>query len=263
MKTILNLFLTALFFVSCASQKNGNAAEIVGNFYNNKIKVDTLTWNDTSRNRKIPVAFFNSKNADKKQKIVIFSHGYGGNKLGENLSYNYLTKALAANNYFVVSVQQELPTDPPLPMKGNLQELRRPSWETGADNILFVINQLRQLKPDLDFSHITLIGHSQGGDQSALFQKKYPNIVDKIITMDNRRMALPRTLHPKIYSLRASEFEADEGVIPTKEEQNKYKITIVIFPAKHSDMGGNQGTIAQKKQYIKTILTYLKDDQKD
>lgn len=259
MRTIILFSVLTLTLLSCKTNQNVNASEFVGNTYNSKIKLDSLTLWDSARNRKIPLAIYSSKSPKDNQEIVIFSHGYGGNKLGENLQYAYLTKALAAHNYYVVSVQQELPTDPPIPLTGNLQVVRRPSWEKGADNILFVINDLKLRNPNLNFSKITLIGHSQGGDMSALFQEKYPNMVNKIITMDNRRMALPRTNHPKIYSLRASEFEADHDVIPTLEEQKKLDIKIVYLDAKHSDMGGNQGTIQQKKEYIDLILSFLKD----
>ena len=245
--------------IGCTAQKIDNASEYVGNSYNSKIKLDTITYLDKSRNRKIPVATFQPIKKIIKRTLIIFSHGYGGNKLGENLRYNYLTKALAAKGNYVVSIQQELPSDPALPLTGNLQVERKPSWEKGADNIMYVIQELKLNSANVNFDDIVLIGHSQGGDMSALFQQKYPNIASKIITMDNRRMALPRTSNPKIYSLRASEFEADQGVIPTKQEQEKFNIKVITVDAKHSDMGGNQGTVQQKKLFIKIISSFLKD----
>jgi len=48
---------------------------------------------------------------------------------------------------------------------------------------------------------------------------KYPGVVDKIITLDNSRMPLPGTKHPKVFSLRSSDRPADEGVMPTAWEQ--------------------------------------------
>ena len=89
---------------------------------------------------------------------------------------------------------------------------------------MFVINQLKKSNPDLDFKHITLIGHSNGGDMTALFPQKYPGIIYKIITFDNRRMVLPRTTKPRVYSLRSSDQPADPGVLPTEAEQRKYKM---------------------------------------
>ena len=53
------------------------------------VKSDSLNFYDRSRNRLIPVALY-EPNTDKKitgQKIVIFSHGYGENRGGDNLVY--------------------------------------------------------------------------------------------------------------------------------------------------------------------------------
>lgn len=61
--------------------------------------------------------------------------------------------------------------------------------------------------------------------------------MDKIISLDNRRMELPRTKQPRIYSLRSSDQPADEGVLPTIEEQEKFGIKIIKLPNTiHNDM---------------------------
>lgn len=223
------------------------------------VKLDTLSLFDKQRNRQIPVAFFQKK-IDKKvknQKVVIFSHGYGQNKGGDYLAYSYLNEKLASEGYFVVSIQHELTSDELLPMTGIPQVVRRPFWDRGADNILFVIKQLKKLKPTLDFKHITLIGHSNGGDMTALFPQKHPNIVDKIITLDNRRMALPRT--SKVYSLRSSDQPADEGVLPSQEEQKNYSIKIIKLPNTiHNDMDDNAND-AQRKEITDYLLSFLKE----
>jgi hypothetical protein len=62
---------------------------------------------------------------------------------------------------------------------------------------------------------------------TALFPQKNPNIVEKIITLDNRRMTLPKLKRVKVYSLRSSDQPADEGVLPTEKETKKYKMKIV------------------------------------
>ncbi|GAB3509891.1 alpha/beta fold hydrolase [Spirosoma knui] len=223
------------------------------------IAFDTLTLFDKARNRQIPVAFYSPK-TDKKlanQRVVIFSHGYGQNKGGDYVAYSYLTKYLASKGYFVASVQHELPTDSLMPSTGIPQVVRRPFWDRGTDNILFVINELKKSKPNLDFRHITLIGHSNGGDMTALFPQKYPNVVDKIITLDNRRMALPRTKVPKVLSLRSSDQPADEGVLPTTNEQKQYGITIIKLPDTiHNDMD-NHASAAQRKEINDYVLAFL------
>jgi predicted esterase len=225
------------------------------------VSLDTLKLYDKVRQREIPIAIYQPK-SDKKQrnqKIIIFSHGYGQNKGGDYLAYSYLTDFLASKGYFVASIQHELPTDSLLPVTGIPQVVRRPCWERGADNILFVINELKKTNPELDFTHITLIGHSNGGDMTALFPQKYPNIVDKIITLDNRRMALPRTNNPKIYSLRSSDQTADEGILPTGEEQKKFGMEIIKLPNTiHNEMDDNAND-KQRKEIRNYIITFLNE----
>ena len=247
------LIFTLVFITSCLTKIN--AGEIYSSL---KVRFDTFKLVDKARQREIPVAIYRPKNKkDHNRKIIIFSHGYGHNRGGSNLDYSYLTSYLAEKGYFVISIQHELSTDSLLPLTGNPQVLRRPFWERGADNILFVINELKSTNPELDFKHITLIGHSNGGDMTALFPQKYPGIADKIITLDNRRMMLPVTYHPKVYSLRSSDQVADEGVLPTSEDQRKFGIKIIRLPNTiHNDMADN-ATNVQRDEIRKYILTFL------
>jgi predicted peptidase len=192
------------------------------------VHLDTLKLFDSTRNREIPIAIFQPDSSIPliDQKLIVFSHGYGQNKGGDYLEYSYLTNYLASQGYFVVSIQHELSTDSLLPLIGIPQIVRRPFWDRGAENIFFVINELKKSTPELDFKNITLIGHSNGGDMTALFPQKYPNIVNKIVTLDNRRMAFPQMKAVKVYSLRSSDQQADEGVLPSAEAQKKFRMTI-------------------------------------
>lgn len=223
-------------------------------------KLDTLKLFDSTRNREIPIAIYKqTSNVSGKQKIIILSHGYGQNKGGDYLTYSYLTEFLASKGYFVVSIQHELATDSLLPLIGTPQIVRRPFWERGADNIFFVINALKKSNPDLDFKHITLIGHSNGGDMTALFPQKHPNIVQKIITLDNRRMTLPKTKKVKVYSLRSSDQPADEGVLPNEKDIQKYGIKIIkLENTTHNEMDDNANP-GQRKEMQKYIFTFIND----
>lgn len=226
-----------------------------------EVKLDTMIWFDKSRNRQIPVAIYSSKATKRmeKQKLVIVNHGYGQNKGGDYLAYSYLTNFLASKGFYVVSIQHELSSDNLIPLTGIPQIVRRPFWERGADNILFVINELKNSKTNLDLTHITLIGHSNGGDMVALFPSKYPKIVDKIITLDNRRMALPKFHQTKVYSLRSSDQPADEGVLPTTSEQKEFGMKIIKLPNTiHNDMDDN-ATTEQRKEINDYILNFLYD----
>jgi predicted esterase len=249
------LFCTAL--LSCSALSKFSRKENT----TFSVNLDTLKLFDVARNREIPIAIFKpiSSKLLKPQKLVVFSHGYGQNKGGDYLEYSYLTNYLASKGYFVVSIQHELATDSLLPLTGIPQIVRLPFWERGAENILFVINELKKSHSDLDFENITLIGHSNGGDMTALFPKKYPNVVNKIITLDNRRMALPLSKDVKIYSLRSSDQPADDGVLPSAEEQKKCRMTILKLPNTiHNNMDDNANEI-QRTEIRNYILSFLKD----
>jgi predicted esterase len=249
--------LVCFLLLCCATNKNLTIEK-----FNNQefeIKSDSANWLDSSRNRLIPVAFYFPIVNDKisNQQLVIISHGYGENKPFANKSYSYLTEKLASKGYYVVSIQHELPTDDLLPLTGIPQIVRRSNWERGAENILFVLNELKKIKPELDFKHVNLIGHSNGGDMTVLFAHKYPKLVDKIISLDNRRMELPRTSQPKIYSLRSSDQPADEGVLPTVAEQEKFGIKIIKLPNTiHNDMN-DSGNKRQKREINAYVLGFL------
>ena len=247
----LYLILVLLgLLASCSSNKNIPKNQAFG------FQFDTLNLMDKSRNRIIPIAVYTSKTEGKKP-VIIVSHGYGENKGGAYLGYSYLTENLANKGFYVVSIQHELPTDSLIPKSGIPQIVRRPFWDRGADNILFVIEHLKKSHPELDFKHITLIGHSNGGDMTALFPQKYPNIVSKIITLDNRRMALPRTTNPNVYSLRSSDQPADKDVLPTDEEQQKFKIKIIKLPNTIHNNMDDRGNDAQRTEINDYVLSFL------
>lgn len=244
-----------LLSMNCSTKKGINLNQ------NQPVKGDTVTLLDKNRNRKIPVAYFSPKIIPKnsRQQVVIFNHGYGQNKGGDYLIYSYLTEKLASKGYFVVSIQHELPTDELLPTEGNLQAIRMPFWERGVENILFVLNELKNTKPKLDFKHITIIGHSNGGDMTALFANKYPDLVYKIITMDNRRMYLPKTSIPKVYTLRSNDYPADKDVLPTEEEAKKFNITVQPTNINHGRMD-DKASQEERKILNDYVLQYLQEN---
>jgi pimeloyl-ACP methyl ester carboxylesterase len=151
-----------------------------------------------------------------------------------------------------------LPTDELLPMDGNLQITRRSNWERGAENILFVLKKMKEIKPDLDYQRLTLIGHSNGADMTVLFAHKHPELAYKIISMDNRRMPLPRISKPKVYTLRSNDFPADEQVLPTIDEQIKYGIVLQQTQINHSSMD-DDATTTERKIMNDFIEKYLNE----
>jgi predicted esterase len=254
----LSIVLILLILTSCGSSKS-NTYQIPK--FAKKHQILDEEWLDSTRNRLVPVAFYLPKNKETytNAPIVIISHGYNRNLPGTNKAYSYFAENLALQNYFVVSIQHELPTDDELPMTGNVQETRKPFWERGAENIGFVIKTLKAKYPQLDYNKIILLGHSNGGDMSVLFTVKNPNLVYKLITLDHRRMVIPRVKSPQIMSLRSSDQLADDGVLPSEDEQINLGIKIVKLPTTiHNEM--NDGaTEEQKKEMWNYILTFIKE----
>lgn len=214
---------------------------------------------DNSRNRVIPIAVYQPQKETSKTKVIIFSHGYDENKNSKsNQTYSYLTRFLSQKGFYVISVQHELSDDPLLAMDGNFMQTRMPNWERGVGNILFTIQEFKKLKPQLNWSELILIGHSNGGDMTMLFAAKYPQLINKAISMDHRRMVMPRIRKPQLYTLRGSDYDADAGVLPTKQEQEEFRMRVVkLNGVTHSNMGEN-GTKEQHNLINQYIYTFVK-----
>ena len=111
--------------------------------------------------------------------------------------------------------------------------LRMPFWRTGVANLLFVRATLKRDYPQYDWDHLTLVGHSHGGDVSALLAQEQPALVTALVTLDNRRYPLPRTASPRVLSIRAgNDIPADPGVIPDAAAQAEVGMQVV------TDQGG-------------------------
>lgn len=220
--------------------------------------VFTTCLYDSGRNRPIPIAIYQPEHLAEHSRVIIFNHGYDGNKnIHSNQTYSSLIQPLSAKGYYVICIQHELPNDPLLAMEGDFMTTRMPNWQRGVENILFTLCEFKKLKPELDWNDLVMMGHSNGGDMTMLFATQYPNMLAKAISMDHRRMIMPRTNHPLIYTLRGSDYDADKGVIPTAEEQEKYHITVVqLNGINHSDMG-NKGKAEQHKVMLDYIYDFL------
>lgn len=214
---------------------------------------------DSTRNRPIPIAVYQPKKVAKQTKVVIFNHGYDGNIISNsNRTYYYLTRFLSEKGYYVISIQHELPNDPLLAMEGDFMQTRMPNWERGVENILATINEFKKFKPELDWKNLVVIGHSNGGDMAMLLAQKHPDLIAKSISLDHRRMIIPRVSNPQIYTLRGCNYEADPHVIPTNEEQKKYNIIVrKLDGITHSDIG-HRGSKEQHELINKYIYDFLR-----
>jgi predicted dienelactone hydrolase len=221
------------------------------------VRMKELQVVDAARTRPIDVAVYEPIGKATKGKVAVINPGYEPGGEGTHRGYAYIANMLATNGYLVLVIRHDLPTDPPIPREGNLQVLRRPFWETGVRNMQYVLQELEADYKQYNFKRITVIGHSNGGDIGAMYASDYAPRVSHLVTLDNRRHALPRTSNPKVLSLRSSDQPADTGVVPTKEEQMKYDIQIVQLNTIHNEMG-DRGTAAQQEEingYIKKFLS--------
>lgn len=246
-KVLLIAWLASISLVQAPAQTQARDEKAV--------KIKTLSLVDETRKRPVPVVVYTDATQPVRgPKLAIISHAYGG----KNTDYGFVANYLATHGYYVASIQHEIPGDEPLPKTGNPYETRKPSWERGVQNILFVIAELKKKRPDLDVGSLLLVGHSHGGDTSMLFAQEHPELVDTVISLDNRRMPFPRIAKPRLFSLRSSDQPADDGVLPTPDEQAKLGIKVIKLPATiHNDMWDG-GTAEQKAEIIRYIDEFLK-----
>lgn len=260
--------LTFLFFLICFSAHDfanttettfDNLSEVSNK--NQFITTKLIKLYDKKRNRLIPInLYINTKTQGKanagilKMPVVIINHGY----TVKNTEYSFLANALAAQGYFVVSIQHDLKTDTTFPKTGNLYEQRKPLWDRGVANILFVIKSLPNIAPNLNLTKVTLIGHSNGGDMVMLFTKEHPDLVKQAISLDSLRMPFPRSGKIPILSLRANDTQADPGVLPPEKTDKKFNITIITLKdAKHIDLC-DRGSESIRKEINKFVLNFLR-----
>jgi len=83
-----------------------------------------------------------------------------------------------------------------------------------------------------------MVGHSNGGDISVYFAKTHPELVAKVVTLDNLRVPFMTDGRFKILSFRSQDkvFKADPGVVPDEEICEKAGITVINTGAQHTDM---------------------------
>ncbi|WP_439393364.1 alpha/beta fold hydrolase [Bradyrhizobium sp. PMVTL-01] len=228
------------------------------------IRHETLSLFDASRQRPISVDIAVRRDYETKANlglwklpIAIISNG----NTVKATEYSFLANVLAARGYLVASIQQDLPSDPPLMTHVGQQYVgRREVYMRCEANILFVLNTLKGRQQNADYDHITLVGHSNGGDVSMYVARQHPELVSKVITLDNLRVPFVRSDHMKILSFRSKDphFLTDPGVLPTPEEAKARGIDIVNTGARHTDMS-DRGPDSVKEHIQATLDHFLRD----
>lgn len=219
------------------------------------IQEQNLNLFDSSRNRLIPVKTYVSAESYGKATasivdlpVVILNHGYGV----PHTAYSFIANALAKKAYFVISIQHDNKSDPPLPGADNLFTKSMPIWERGMQNISFVMHTLKKEEPHLNLGQVTLIGHANGGDIAMMFATKYPQRIAKVISLDSLHYPFPTEKGIPLLHFAASDTLPDAGVIPEKGVE-----TVFIPGVKHMDFC-DKGRTAVKEVVLKSILQFLK-----
>jgi hypothetical protein len=226
------------------------------------IRHETLDLFDRARQRPVAVDLAVRRDYENKANagywrlpVAIISNG----NTVKNTEYSFLANVLAARGYLVASIQQDLPTDPPLMTTVGLPYVgRRAVYEKGEANILFVIGELKKLQPNADYNHLTLVGHSNGGDIAMFCAKHHPELVSKVITLDNLRVPFVLNEKMKILSFRSKDpnFKTDPGVLPTPEQAKADGIDIVNTKFQHTDMS-DRGPDSVKEKIQATLDSFL------
>ena len=229
------------------------------------IRHETITFNDPARDNR-PVAVDVAVRRDKEMQanagmitlpVAILNHG----NTVKFTEYSFLANLFAARGYLAVSIQHDLPTDPPMVTKvGELYVGRLPQYQRDIANIRFAIEEMKQVQSNADYDHLTMVGHSMGADVSLYFAKMYPDKIKKVVTLDNLRVPFMTDGKFKILSFRSHDpvFKADPGVIPSDDICEKAGITVVRTDFQHNDMRDTGPE--QAKASIQAMLDKFLDD---
>jgi hypothetical protein len=226
------------------------------------IRHQTLELFDAARQRPVAVDLgvrrdyeSRANEGARKLPVAIISNG----NTVKNTEYSFLENVLAARGYLVASIQQDLPSDPPLVTKpGQPYVGRLEVYKRGEANILFVVGELRKIQPNADYDHLTLVGHSNGGDVAMFTAKEHPELVSRLITLDNLRVPFVLNDKMKILSFRSNDpnFKTDPGVLPTPEQAKAEGIDIVKTPFQHTWMS-DRGPESAREQIQATLNQFL------
>lgn len=227
------------------------------------IRRETLALHDDARNRDVPVELSISRRAELKAmflgikpRVAIVNHG----NTVKNTEYSFVGDVLATQGYLVAAIQHDLPGDPPLSMQGFPFVGRLPSYQRGEKNILFAINEIKKVYPDPDFKTVTMFGHSQGGDIAMYFAGQHPDLVNKVVTLDNIRVPILMSGKARILSFRSNNFKPDPGVVPDEQTAEAAGVEVVRTEFQH-DHFRDSGPDTVKEKVQEVLARFLAEDK--
>jgi len=142
--------------------------------------------------------------------VVIISHG----NTVKHTEYSFLANTFAIRGFLVGSIQHDIETDEPMVTKaGEEYAGRRPQYNRGIFNIMFAIEEMKKAYPNADYRHLTLVGHSNGGDISMYFASRHPELVRKVVDAGQSAGAVHhrRQVQDPVVPLHRSAFQARSG----------------------------------------------------
>src|SRR5690348_8956257 len=226
------------------------------------IRHETLNLYDAARQRPVSVDVAVRRDYEMKANqgfgklpIAIISNG----NTVKNTEYSFLADVLAARGYLVASIQQDIPSDPPLMTHVGMPYVgRRGVYMRCEANILFVLGELQKRQPHAEYDHLTLVGHSNGGDVSMYVAKQHPELVSKVITLDNLRVPFVLSDKLKILSFRSKDpqFKTDPGVLPPLSRAKRDGIDIINTGALHTELS-DRGPSSVKEKIQATLDKFL------
>jgi hypothetical protein len=228
------------------------------------IRHETLNLFDAARKRPVSVDIAVRRDYETKANFGLWKLPLAVISNGNTVKateYSFLANVLAARGYLVASIQQDLPTDPPLMTKIGQPYVGRGGVYIRCEaNILFVLGELKKRHENAEYDHITLVGHSNGGDVSMYVAHQHPELVSKVITLDNLRVPFVLSDHVKILSFRSKDpnFVTDPGVLPTPDQAKRRGIDIINTGAQHTELS-DRGPDSVKEKIQATLDQFLRN----
>jgi pimeloyl-ACP methyl ester carboxylesterase len=229
------------------------------------IRHEAVELFDSKRGRPVPVEVTVRRDSEvaamaglKKLPVAILNHG----NTVKNTEYSFVANVLALRGYLVLSIQHDLPGDPPLVTKiGEPYVGRLPVYQRGVSNIMFCAREMQEKIPYADYGSFLMVGHSNGGDIAMYFAEQFPDLVRRVVTLDNLRVPLMFPAKFKVLSFRSRDavFIPDKGVVPEEDASTKEGIVVVKTSAPHTDMS-DRGPDEIKSRIETALDNFLADE---
>ena len=140
------------------------------------IRHETVTFIDPARGNR-PVAVAIAVRRDKEMQanagmiklpVAVINHG----NTVKFTEYSFISNVFAMRGYLAISIQHDLPTDPPMVTKvGELYVGRQPQYMRGVANIKFAVEEMKKVQPNADYDQLTVVGHSAGARHLNVFRQ--------------------------------------------------------------------------------------------